>query len=396
MSPSGSVTTLYSFADSPNDGQGPQELVQGSDGNFYGTTVGGGTSTNCDGFGCGIVFRITPEGTLTALHDFNGADGSHLYAGVVQGSDSNFYGTTLEGGTNSCSCGTVFEITPEGTLTTLHDFTGGSGGAYPSYKTLVLGTDGNFFGVTGNARNTHGNVFEITPEGTLITLHSFTSDVNLPGGLVQGSDGNLYGTTQGGGTSKNCSEFGGGCGTVYKLSVGQGCVYGLSPKSVKIKASGGPSIVKVIPNFSDCDWTAVSHDPFITITAGDSGLGKGTVSYTVAGNTNTVALVGTMTIAGRIFTVDQAGIPCAVSLEATNANFSAAGGSSNVMVTANGTNCAWKAAVSGSFIEITSDTSGTGDGTVDYTVAANTKTAARKGTITVGKEKLAITQSGAP
>jgi uncharacterized repeat protein (TIGR03803 family) len=175
-----------------------------------------------------------------------------------------------------------------------------------------------------------------------------------------------------------------------------GCSYSLSPKDEKFKDTGGAGTVKVTPNFSDCDWTAVSNDGFITVTASASGAGKGSVSYTVASNTNTVALTGSITIGGETFTVDEAAAPCEFSLGETAASFSSAGASSNVTVTANGTNCTWKAVVSGTFIQITSDTSGSGSGTVAYTVEANTKTATRKGTITVGKEKLTITQSGMP
>jgi len=175
-----------------------------------------------------------------------------------------------------------------------------------------------------------------------------------------------------------------------------GCTYSISPKKAKAKAAGGSSTVKVTPNFTDCEWTAVSNNPFITITNGMTGTGKGSVSYTIASNTDTVARIGTMTIASQTFTAMQAAAACEFSFSETNASFSAVGGSSNLTVTANGTNCAWKAAVRGSFIKITSGTSGAGDGTVDYVVDANTKTAARKGTITVGKERLTITQSGAP
>jgi hypothetical protein len=103
-----------------------------------------------------------------------------------------------------------------------------------------------------------------------------------------------------------------------------------------------------------------------------------------------------MDIASEVFTVSQAAAACEFSLGATNATFSSTGESNSVAVTANGTNCTWKAVVSGTFIQITSDTTGVGSGTIDYTVDANAKTTSRKGTITVGKEKLTITQSGTP
>jgi uncharacterized repeat protein (TIGR03803 family) len=213
----GKLTTLYSFCSQRNctDGQEPAAgLVQATDGNFYGTTNEGGTT----GFnGAGTVFKITPEGALTTLYNFCSqpgcADGLNPTAGLIQAADGNFYGTTGDGG--AIGYGTVFEITPGGTLTTLHSF-GVVDGDHP-YAGLVQGTDGNFYGTTFlGGPNGQGTVFEITPGGELTTLHSFNdSDGSGPyGGLFQGTTGNFYGTTyQGGGNNR---------GTVFSLSVGLG------------------------------------------------------------------------------------------------------------------------------------------------------------------------------
>ena len=141
-------TVLYSFGSSPSDGAEPfAGLVQGSDGNFYGTTENGGTS------GEGTVFRISPSGTYTDLYSFSGIhlNGYWPYAGLVQGSDGNFYGTTSQGGTGDVmqgGLGTVFRISPSGSYTNLYSF--GSyttDGDYP-YAGLVQGSDGNFYGTT--------------------------------------------------------------------------------------------------------------------------------------------------------------------------------------------------------------------------------------------------------
>jgi transglutaminase-like putative cysteine protease len=173
-----------------------------------------------------------------------------------------------------------------------------------------------------------------------------------------------------------------------------GCSFALSPKDEKFKDTGGTGTVKVTPNFTNCDWTAVSSDPFITITSGASEIGKGTVSYTVASNATTEALTGSIMIGDQTFAITEAATPCEISLGETLTSFSSAGGTSNVTVTANGTTCPWTAVVSGSFITINSGGTGPGNETIDYTVAANTKTTPRNGTITVGKEKLTIKQSG--
>jgi len=226
ITPSGTLTTLHSFNGS--DGVDPLgALVQASDGNFYGTTADGGASDYCGYWGCGTVFKITPSGTLTTLYSFcsqaNCADGEGPLAGLVQASDGNFYGTTGGGGANDA--GTVFKITPSGTLTTLHSFNG-SDGVGPS-AALVQATDGNVYGTTlfggsGGCDSGCGTVFKITPSGALTTLHSFagypTEGANPFAGLVQASDGNFYGTTYNGGANSSCSPPYYGCGTVFKIT----------------------------------------------------------------------------------------------------------------------------------------------------------------------------------
>ncbi len=234
ITPGGALTTLYSFCAQTNctDGQQPYAgLVRGSDGNFYGTTLEGGANTGCSlGSGsCGTVFKITPGGALTTLHSFcaqsNCADGGNPYAGLVQASDGNFYGTTFDRGANGY--GTVFKITPAGTLTALYSFcsqTSCADGQY-AYAGLVQATDGNFYGSTsaGGAGAYHqgGTVFKITPSGTLTTIYNFCSQPNCTDGdssvarLVQATDGTLYGTTLHGGAY--CMPTS-GCGTVFRIT----------------------------------------------------------------------------------------------------------------------------------------------------------------------------------
>jgi uncharacterized repeat protein (TIGR03803 family) len=195
----GSLTTLHSFSGSPGDGAVPVAgLVQGTNGNFYGTTAFGGA------FFQGTVFRMTSSGAITVLHSFNSflSEGAVPIAGLVQGSDGNFYGTTALGGAHFK--GTVFKIDATGSLTTLHSFSGSpSDGATP-VAALVQGSDGNFYGTTASGgAHFQGTVFRISPAGALTVLHSFSG---YPGEgavpfarLVQGSDGNFYGTTALGG-----------------------------------------------------------------------------------------------------------------------------------------------------------------------------------------------------
>jgi uncharacterized repeat protein (TIGR03803 family) len=257
----GQLTALYSFCpQSPcPDGSAPgAALVQGNDGNFYGTTRGGGvTNPPCYSNGCGTVFKVTPTGTLTTLYKFcsqaNCTDGSAPYGGLVQGTDGNFYGTTYGGGTSGFSSGTVFKITPTGTLTTLYSFCSQHDcpdGAHP-YAGLVQATDGNFYGTTsmgGNSSN-NGTFFRITPSGTLTTLHSFCSQYPCPDGgvpwaaLTQATDGNLYGTTFGGAGYNNGTVFKttleGALTTLHKFCSQPNCADGAWPYGGVVQATDG-------------------------------------------------------------------------------------------------------------------------------------------------------------
>jgi uncharacterized protein (TIGR03437 family) len=217
------LTTLYSF----EGGADPfAPLVQATDGNFYGTTPQGPpTGLPVISSGPGSVFKITPEGTFTTLYSFcsqgneaNCAEGANSEAALIQATDGNFYGTTALGGSDGW--GTIFKITPGGMLTTLYSFTFGADGAEP-IAPLIQATDGNFYGTTryGGAAFVYGTasggtIFKITPAGTLTTVYGFTGgpDGGIPvTGLVQGTNGSLYGTTSAGGNSNY--------GTIFSLSL---------------------------------------------------------------------------------------------------------------------------------------------------------------------------------
>jgi uncharacterized protein (TIGR03437 family) len=234
MTPAGVVTILYNFSVSNMSLLNP--LIQGADGNFYGTAEYGGSSTTQMSFGDGTVFKITPTGTLTTLYNFTGPDGANPGAGLVQGADGNFYGTTPTGGADNCQtdnspgCGTIFKITPEGVLTTLHSFSV-TDGANPATG-LVQGADGNFYGTSpdggsGNCQGPYNNgcgtIFKITPQGTFTLLHSFNIvDGTQPeGALLQAADGNFYGHTVFGGVGA-CTNSSGtsssGCGTIFQMT----------------------------------------------------------------------------------------------------------------------------------------------------------------------------------
>jgi uncharacterized repeat protein (TIGR03803 family) len=209
ITPSGSESLLYSF---PAGGSEPYTgVIQARDGNFYGTT--GANGKNDDG----TVFEMTPAGAATVLHVFpkgTTSDGQIPYAGLIQGSDGNFYGTTYDGGSHGL--GTVFEVTANGSETVLYSFAGGGDGANP-YAGVIQGSDGDLYGTTYNGgAGGVGTVYRLIPGGAETVLYAFaggsTDGANPEAGVIQGSDGNLYGTTYDGGA--------GGVGTVYGLTLG--------------------------------------------------------------------------------------------------------------------------------------------------------------------------------
>jgi uncharacterized repeat protein (TIGR03803 family) len=247
MTPEGDLTTLYSFCSEGGcvDGRYPDgALILAADGNFYGTTSQGGTD------GEGTVFKVTPEGVLTTLHSFVGSDGAYPDAGLLQAADGNFYGTASQGGPNVG--GTVFKMTPQGVLTTLHGFclkAECADGESP-YAGLVQAADGSFYGTTANGGpNLNGIVFKITPSGVLTVLYSFCSEAGCAdgqspyAGLAQATDGNFYGTTNYGGTGNGGTVFKitpqGTLTTLYTFCSETECADGGAPYAGLVQATNG-------------------------------------------------------------------------------------------------------------------------------------------------------------
>ncbi len=214
LTTNGDLSTPVLFNNS--DGARAGALTQGPDGNFYGTTVWGGpyVKGSPEGLGYGTIFKLSTNGLLTTLYPFTGGvDGGWPYAGLVLGNDGSFYGTTFSGGRQFYGYGAIFQVTPDGTYTKLYTFAI-SDGANP-YAGLIQGSDGNFYGTTyaGGAMGL-GTVFRVTTNGVLTTLHSFAgaTDGSKPlGSLVQANDGNFYGTAASGGAYSN--------GVIFRVSV---------------------------------------------------------------------------------------------------------------------------------------------------------------------------------
>lgn len=210
IAPDGTKTVLYSFTGG-SDGSGPHGLVIDKLGNLYGTTTAGGDVGCFESGGCGTVYKIAANGTETVLHAFSGGvDGYQPLGGLLLDTKGNLYGTNIEA---------VFKVSPKGKTKVLYAF-GQGGGIAPGAVTLVRDKSGNLYGTAQEGGEYHyGTVFKLSPDGTQTVLHAFTggSDGGGPyAGVILDPAGNLYGTTPYGG-DVNC-DYGEGCGTVFKVA----------------------------------------------------------------------------------------------------------------------------------------------------------------------------------
>jgi uncharacterized repeat protein (TIGR03803 family) len=269
ITPAGNLNVLHSFTGGADGSYQYGGLVLGFDGSFYGTNDLGGDLDCHSGYGCGTFFRITPSGNLTTLYSFTTE--YTPYASPIQAADGNFYGTTsfiayqitpsgaftalgalpgqsyapmlqaTDGSLYGVSDGgryddgTVFRLTHEGTAAVLFNFNG-TDGADPYTSPLIEGTDGNLYGTTSvGGRYKQGTAFKLTPQG-LTVLHNFPDpsygmDGYVPAGLIQASDGNFYGVAAGGGTND--------CGVIFRITAigSYSILYNLDCNSGDIPAS---------------------------------------------------------------------------------------------------------------------------------------------------------------
>jgi len=296
ITPGGTLTTLYSFGTTLTDGASPQGgLIQATDGNFYGTTRLGGV------YGHGTIFSITPAGTETPIYSFGttSTDGSLPVAGLIQATDGDFYGTTLAGGAGGASVsGTVFKITPGGTLTTLHSFGSTAGDGIAPAASLIQATDGNFYGTTNQGGvYDEGTIFKITPGGTLTTLYSFhpTGVFAYPSGLIQAANGNFYGTT------------------AYSAADGPGAVFEVTPEGTltTLYAFGATATDGIRPS---AGLIQAADGNFYGTTSGGGTYSAGTIfKITPAGTETTLYSFGA--------TATDAEMPSAALIQATDGDF---------------------------------------------------------------------------
>ena len=294
MAPSGAFTTLHSFCETLDQGtcvDGADQisgLVQGPNGELYGTTTDGGTAAPGT-VGDGTIFQISPAGKFSTLYNFcietNCADGAQPQFGVIVGPDGNLYGTTATGG--ALNFGTFFTITPTGHLTTLYSFCSVKycpDGTLP--QGIILGSDGNFYGTTAGGGNNYGTIFQMTPAGVLTTLHTF--DFTDGGGvgtwLMQDTSGVFYGTSFQGGNVAS-----GPYGTLFKLNTRLGPFVetvptaGLAGSAVRILGTSLTDATSVSFNGTPATFTVVSASEITTTVP--TGATPGNVTVTVGSTT---------------------------------------------------------------------------------------------------------------
>lgn len=224
VTPTGSETTLHAFHGG-SDGDTPAgALLMDAAGALYGTTAFGG-SADCSGNGCGIVYRLASDGTESVLHIFSGTDGAQPNGGLVADKAGTFYGVTRLGGVGcqGFGCGTVYKLSPSGRQRVLYAFKGDIDGETPVGE-LAIDKQGNLFGVASGGNSLCGSqhdlfcgiVFMIAPDGTKSILHAFDgAEGDSPtAGLVVDRSGNLYGTTEAGGSGCGAQ----GCGLVFRIA----------------------------------------------------------------------------------------------------------------------------------------------------------------------------------
>ncbi len=320
--------------------------------------------------GAGCAWNATPNGSwITIQSGASGTgNGSITYALAANTNSSNQRIGTIT------AAGQTFTITQAGLVTCAYSLSPPSGsGSFPS-----AGASSNIVIST-----TAGCAWTASSPVTWVTFSTTNGTGNGTVGYTVAANTNTISRS----TTLTVA------GLPFSLTQsGAVCSYSINPSSLNVSATNGQSTVTVAAG-TGCAWTAVANFSWLTITAGTSGTGSGSVVFTYAANPNTVTRAGTLTIAGQTFTVNQAAAACIYSIAPTAAHYIAAGGPGNIAVTA-GTGCAWTAVSNDVWVTVDSGSPGTANGTVGYTVTANATAFSRTGTITVAGQTFTVTQDG--
>jgi hypothetical protein len=350
-------------------------------------TIGGNTFTvNQQGSGGGCSYSITPTTTDVPSSGGNGSIDVATASGCSWTATSNASWLTITSGANGSGPGKV-------------GFSAASTTGGPRSGTITVA------GRTFTVNQGSGCAFSISPSATNVASSGGSSSFEVSSGpgcgwtaasqdswitITSGGRGTGNGTVQFSVASTNGGQRSGTltvADQTFTVNQGSGCSFSISPTSTSVAASGGNGTVTVTAG-NGCDWTATSNAPWLTVTSGGSGSGNGTVRFSAA-STSGGARSGTITIAGQTFTVSQ-GSGCSFSLSQSSANAPAGGSTGSVGVTSSN-GCNWSASSNAPWLTITGGGSGSGNGTVQYSVASNPG-GARSGTLTIGGQTFTVNQ----
>ncbi len=332
------------------------------------SSTGTGTVSVTSASGCAWSATSNNTSWLTVTSGGSGAgSGTVSYSVIANTSTTSRTGTLTIGGQ-------TYTVTQAGGTTCTYTLS-------PTSKSFTSA------GGTGSVNVTAGSgcTWQATSNASWILVNYG------PSGSGNGTVGYLVAANTNTSSRTGTITIGGQTHTVSQT--GQSCSYSISPSSNSFTAAAGTGSVSVTAS-SGCAWTAASNTSWLTVTGGSSGSGNGTVGYSVAANSGTSSRTGTMTIAGQTFTVNQTGQTCTYALNPTSQSFTSSTGAGTVNVTS-ASGCAWTAVSNAtSWLTVTSGSSGSGSGTVSYSVLANTTTTSRTGNLTVGGQTFTVTQAG--
>ena len=357
------------------------------------TTAGQTLTVTQSGIDC--TYSLSSSSVSLDSNGGSGSVGMTTPTGCSWTASSNESWITITAGASGSGDGTItYTVDANSTIQTL------TGTITASGQTLAITQSGIdcSFDLSSNAASFDsdggsGSVGMTSPAGCDWTASSNESWITITAGASGSGDGTITYTVDANSTIQTLTGTITASGQTLTITQsGIDCSFDLSSNAASFDSDGGTGNVGMTSP-AGCDWTASSNESWITITAGASGSGDGTITYTVDANSTIQTLTGTITASGQTLTITQSGIDCSFDLSSNSASFDSDGGSSSVGMTSPA-GCDWTASSNESWITITAGASGSGDGTITYTVDANSTIQTRTGTITASGQTLTITQSG--
>jgi hypothetical protein len=345
----------------------------------------------------GCTYTIAPSATSVSASATSGTVSVSSAAGCPWTAQSTASWITVTSGASGSGNGTVGYSVTANTTTSQR-----SGSVTIGGRTFTITQDAAACTYTVSPVNAtlssvagSATVNVTSANGCAWTASTSTSWITVTGGSSGSGNGQVtYSVTANPNTTDRTGTITIAGQTFTVTQTGRPCTFAISPVSTSVPAAAGSSTVSV-DTLTGCSWNATSNASWLSITAGSSGSGDGTVSFNIGANSSLNARSGTLTVGGQTFTVNQAGVVCTSTIAPVSANVGASGTQGTVNVTMPASACTWTASNGGvSWITITSGSSGQGNGSVGYTVAANTSTSSRSANLTIAGKTFGVSQAG--